>query len=479
MVFALVFFLNAAANFGLGIALGAILGPTEFGRFATVALGATTLGVALFDWLRLSSMRFYAASEGRAVVSSSLEASYLAMIVAAVAVTGGVIALGATYGLAPALVALTPLMALAYARSDYTAAQMRARRQARAYAALAGVRHTLTFTVVIAVALWTRSAGAALAALVGATLVSLIAVGPAMRTPGAALKLADRASIRRFVVYAQPIVASTILYLVILFVDRQFALRHFGAAATGKLSLATDLGFRLFLAINFLPETLLFQRAVEREAEEGREAADAQAAVNIVLSLAILAPLAAGYVVMAPTFEALFAPPAFRGDFARLSVSLAPGFFAYCALMSTCNPIFQLGHRTWPLTLAALAALGANLALLATPAFSSDIDGVAKAFAVSLWVGLATAVAAAVRLHKARPSPRDLAVVAAATLAMSVSIKPLNALHPPALAALVALLTGGAIYAGAALGFDVGGCRAIVAARVKASSRPAAPETPP
>jgi hypothetical protein len=84
MVFAVVFFLNAAANFVLGIALGGILGPTEFGRFATVALGATTLGVALFDWLRLSSMRFYPASTSRAVVSASLEASYLAMIVAAV-----------------------------------------------------------------------------------------------------------------------------------------------------------------------------------------------------------------------------------------------------------------------------------------------------------------------------------------------------------------------------------------------------------
>ena len=52
MLFSVTFFLNAAANFAFGIALSAILGPAEFGRYATAALAAITLAGATLDWLR-------------------------------------------------------------------------------------------------------------------------------------------------------------------------------------------------------------------------------------------------------------------------------------------------------------------------------------------------------------------------------------------------------------------------------------------
>jgi hypothetical protein len=74
MIFAVVFFLNAAANFVLGIVLGALLGPAEFGHYATVALGASTRAIASFDRLRLSSIRFYVGAD-REVTAASLEAA--------------------------------------------------------------------------------------------------------------------------------------------------------------------------------------------------------------------------------------------------------------------------------------------------------------------------------------------------------------------------------------------------------------------
>jgi len=131
MVYAVVFFLNAAANFALGVALGALLGPAEFGRYASVTLGASILAMTFFDWLRLSSIRFSAAGERREVIAASLEASYVAMIVAAVVAVGALRALGVDFGMGASLLLLTPLMAIAYARSDYCAALMRALPRAR------------------------------------------------------------------------------------------------------------------------------------------------------------------------------------------------------------------------------------------------------------------------------------------------------------------------------------------------------------
>ena len=162
-------------------------------------------------------------------------------------------------------------------------------------------------------------------------------------------------------------------------VNREVALARFGAVETGKLSLAADLSFRLFVAFNFLPETVLFQIAMRREATGGPEAATRQIHLNQVYALAIIAPIALGYMAMAPTFEALLVPRAFRGDFVVLSRDLAPGFLAYCAIYAICNPLFQLARKTWPITLAALAAFLANLALAAFPPFSQSVEGLALA----------------------------------------------------------------------------------------------------
>jgi len=466
MVFAVVFFINSAANFAIGIALSALLGPAEFGRYATLMLAAMTLATALFDWLRLSSQRFSGDLEGRISIAASLDLAFLAMMALAVLAIGFSALAGIRFGFGLTLVALTPFLAIANARCDYSGAQLRAREQAGAFAALYAMRQTLTFTAVIAVAFFTRDATLVIAAMALASLVPAIVLGAAMRTPGAKLSLAGRARLRQFVVYAKPIVASTVIYQVIGLITRQAALSLFGAAATGKLSLATDLGLRLFLVVNVLPEVLLFQFALKRDREEGREAARRQIGANSVIVFAILAPLTAGYMAMAPTFEALVVPAAYRGDFARLSLELAPGFFAYCALYSTLNPIFQLEQRTWPLTVAALAALAADAVMLRFNIFTRDIDGLALAYAASLAVGFLVAAAPGFRARASRPALRDLCVIALATAAMTAAIRPLNGIAPPLVVAPLALAVGAAIFGGALMIFNVAQLRTAALARI-------------
>jgi O-antigen/teichoic acid export membrane protein len=469
MVFAIVFLLNAVANFLLGIILSALLGPAEFGRYATVALGAATLATTSFDWLRLSSIRFSASYENREATSASLDAGYIAMIGVSVVTVFALLGAGLNFGLPASLLALTPFMAIAYARSDYFAAHMRARDQGRAFAVLAATRHSLTFTVVIGVAAAAPSAGPVVVALTATTLISVVALGPATRTPGTRLSLANWRTIEQFVVYSKPIVASTVIYLAINLFDRHLALERFGAAATGQLAFATDLGLRLFLAINVLPETLLFQYALKRERDEGRPTAERQIAANIVLIFAVLAPLTATYMAMAPTIEAVMAPAAFRGEYARLSLSLAPGFLALCALTSMFNPVLQLTKKTWPLTLAAAAALLANLILVELPFFSADIVGLAQAFAISLGVGFVAAAATASHQSPIRPAARDMIVVAATAGVMGLVLRPLNAIHPPLFAAVLSMIFGGAILASSVLVFNVGGLRDMAAERLRSA----------
>ncbi len=467
MVFVIVFLLNAAANFALGLALSAILGPTQYGRFATIALAATVMALSLFDWLRLASLRFSGAREHRETTQASLDASYIAMIVLAILVGAVLPASGFDFRLGKSAGLLTAFLALAGARFEYCGAQMRARGQTRPFIVLSLIRQSLVFVLVLGAAAWLGSSDIVVAAFALTQLASVILIGPLMRTQNARLDLLNFGEIVSFAAYAKPIVVATIIYYAISLINRQIALTSFGAEATGKLALATDLGLRLFIVANILPETLLFQLALRREREHGPAAARRQISVNHVLVLCLIGPVAAGYMTMAPTFEALVVPLAYRGDYARLSVELAPGLFAFCALSSMWNPVFQIARRTWPSTLAAFSALGADLILVHLPFFSQSVDGVAISHSASLVIGSTVAAVLALRRPDVRPSLRDVAAIAGGTLAMSVAIRPLNAIHPASLAAATAILVGGAVIAGTAIAFDVAGLRSMAIRRLR------------
>jgi O-antigen/teichoic acid export membrane protein len=474
MIFTVTFIVNAVLNFVLGVALGAILGPAEYGRFATITLAATTLGMALFDWLRLSAIRF-SGDPSRPGISASLDGGYLAMI--GVAVLGMLACMGAgwNFGAGPLLLALAPFLSIANARCDFCAAQFRARDQGRAFAVLYFLRHALTFTFVIAVAMKTQSVAAVIGALAAATLGPVILLGAQMRTRGAHLREADRRTLAGFVAYAKPIVVSTVLYQLIGLINRQTAIDHFGLAQAGKLALATDLGFRLFLAVNAIPESLLFREVLARDRVEGRAAAERQLGVNGAMVLALMIPLAIGYFAMMPTFQALVVPPAFRGDFIALSLRLTPGFLAFCILYSVLNPVFQLAQKTWPLTIAAAIALGCDLVLLRLPLFSSDAGGLALAHSVSLVVGCAAAAAMAMRRAAVRPSLRDVIVILGASATMAALVRPLNDVGSHWLAAFLAMLIGGATIAAALFVFDVAGLRGASVAFARGRSGDLAP----
>src|SRR5215218_4171785 len=53
------FLANAGLNFALGLLVARFLGPDEFGRYAVAMAVAVVINTAFFEWLRLSTTRFY------------------------------------------------------------------------------------------------------------------------------------------------------------------------------------------------------------------------------------------------------------------------------------------------------------------------------------------------------------------------------------------------------------------------------------
>jgi O-antigen/teichoic acid export membrane protein len=468
MLIAAAFLLNSAGNFVLGVALSAILGPAEFGRYATVSLAALTLAGSTFDWLRFSTIRFSGDATRQASFVASLEAAYLAVTLLLYAGAGLLWAVGADFGLGPTLILLTPLYTVAISRVDYSAAQFRARDLSRPFALVFALRQAFSFAAVAVVAWFRRDAASAIAAMAIANLAASIALSPAMRVKGARLSAASLADVSRFLVYAKPIVASFVLFALISLINRQVALTRIGAAETGEFSLAFDLSQRLFQALYALPEILLFQIALRRDREQGRAAAEAQLALNAALSLAVFLPIAVGYFALGPTFERLIVPLAFRGAFSRISLALAPGLICYGGLIIAVNPVFQLAQRTWPVTAGAALALATDIALLVFGGAGESVEGLAHAYSISLMVAAVVGVTAAFWRKAVRPATRDLVAIAAAVAAMAAAVRPLNGLASPIEAAAAGVSLGGSLYFAILFAFDFAGGRSFLAAKLRA-----------
>jgi O-antigen/teichoic acid export membrane protein len=181
--------------------------------------------------------------------------------------------------------------------------------------------------------------------------------------------------------------------------------------------------------------------------------------------VALLLPLAAGYWLAMPAFEALVVPASYRGSFAIYSTILIPALFAFALIQYALNPVFQLKRRTGPVVLAAFVALAVNAALLAILPERAGPQGVAIGQLAGLAAAALLFTIMAVRQGGLRLPWRDIGLAGLATAAMVLALLPLRSLDPPALALGLVTIGGAGIYAAIAYALDMAGLRVLLRAR--------------
>jgi O-antigen/teichoic acid export membrane protein len=185
---------------------------------------------------------------------------------------------------------------------------------------------------------------------------------------------------------------------------------------------------------------------------------------NLVVVVMVLAPLAVGMWLVLPAFEALFVPSSYHGPFRAHFAALLPAFVALGLFQAGLNPALLVAKRTQPAILAAGVALAVNLVVLAV--FIPRAGGVVYGLAQSAGFVAALVITAIVawRMVRARPSARDLALVALGVALMTAALLPLRGAMSPWLEAPAMVALGGAIYAGLMWAANVAGCRGALAA---------------
>lgn len=463
----LIFVLNAGLNLAFGLAVAAVLGPGAYGRFAIGMTIGVVLGTGAFDWLRLSTTRFYgdARREAEPDLRSTLDAAYLVLGTVLAVLLGGMLCFGVSFGLGTALLAAAVFFGIGNGVFEFGTALARARFLDRSYAVLVVVKTLATVALGLGAAWLLKDPAWVLAAAAAGAVLGVLAVHRTMRDRGTQLRLASLARLKTFAAYGIPVVAGNVVLQLVVLMNRSAAAAMFGYVESGRLSLATDLGLRLFLVIGAALDVFLFQLAVRREAEQGHAAAAAQLRRNAVIVVAMLLFLAVCYAAAMPAFEALVVPERYRGTFGTLSLVLLPGLVLFCIGQFAVSPVFQMAARTGPVIAAALVALGADAAGLALLPRSAGVIGVAAVHSTSLVLAAVAILGLALRGTEVLRPDRDLSSVALAAAVTAVAIWPLRGLEPPWLALALQGGLGATVYVATLWVFDVAGLRALLGAR--------------
>ncbi len=465
MIVLLAFFLNACANFVIGLLIAKFLGPAEYGRFALAFAIAVVVQTALYDWLRLSATRFYSrrTRDGDPAIRSTLAMCFFGVTILLAAATAIYAVVGPPLDFDNRLILLALLTATANGLFDYATALARARFDDGAYGRLMLTKNIFALMFIGGAAFLFQSAGVALAGGVASLFGTALLMRPALRDPGVAPQQARAAIVRRLVAYSAPIVAAHLLYQAMPLASRAIVARVYDFAETGQFALAYDIGLRAVLAFGTALDVLLFQLAVDARETHGPDRARIQVAANMDVVFAILAPACVGLYLVMPSVEALVVPGEFRGPFSHYIGLLLPGLFAMGLIHFGINPVFQIEKRTAPLVYAAIAAVVVAFGLLLALPWGHDATNLAIAQAGGYLAALVVTIILALRVDPVWPSFRDIGRAGIATGAMWVLVAPLRQREPGLATLLLQIGVGAAFYGACVVAFDIAKLRGALA----------------
>jgi O-antigen/teichoic acid export membrane protein len=450
-----------------------MLEPAQYGRYALAVATVGVLNALLFQWLRLSLVRFLPGAEDPKRLKSTL-ATVCAAVVGAVGLCGAAACLLPAAGEYRQIIALCWVTLAAQAAFELCCEYARSQLRPWYYMALQSARAVafvgLGAAFVLAGAGWWGP-------LAGVAAGMLLASAVAWRRDWAdASARIDRPLLGAVARYGVPLSLTVALTVVIATSDRYLLAALRGEAAAGLYAVAADFTTQTLTLLMMAINMAAFPVAVRAWERGGAAGARQAMRVNASLLLAVGVPSVAGLAVLAPGVAHVFFGPEFRGAAGVVPLvalgALLAGLKAYHF-----DAAFQFAHRTtsqvWIVAVA--AALNVALILAAVPRWGIYGAAGASVLAYGVAIGLTALLG---RRHVALPLPAGpSAAVLLAAAVMAALLYPFRSVvSAPALAAQVA---GGALVYGAVLlACDFMRLRTRGWARLRAARPPLAPVAP-
>jgi O-antigen/teichoic acid export membrane protein len=442
----------------LGLALYTRLMTAEqYGLYALVLAGVGVINSLLLHWLSLAAGRFLPACRDSAS-KRQLLGMVVSLFIALVMLTGAVGGLAVWLWPDPPMrkfVFLAVILAWCQGWFDLTLKLVNAQLAPVRYSLISSVKALLALSIGTALLYFGFGASGALLGV----LVSLV-VSPLLawkQWQGGLAWHHDVKHVRSLLSYGAPLALTFALAFVVDASDRFFLGFFRDSSQVGTYAAAYDLtqqGLGLLMGIVHLAG---FPLAVKMLEEQGEAQARTQVARNGLMLLAIAAPAAAGFAMLANNIATEVLGPAFHTSAVKVIPWVALAVFLGGVKSYYLDYSFQLGRRMsgqlWTVGWAALVNLGLNVVLI--PAFGAI--GAAWATVGAFAVGTFASWRIGRRVFKV-PAPGESWKVFVATAVMAVSVWPTIDWRGPYL--LVAqVLLGLSIYLAVLLLVNAGGIR--------------------
>jgi O-antigen/teichoic acid export membrane protein len=416
-----------------------LLKPADYGRYVLAAAAVALLNALLFQWLRLSLVRYLPAyREDAARLKSTLmtAAAALALIVAAAAAITCLLPIGRAWrevvlwcwGMLSAQALFD--LCCEYCRASIRPWQVMGLHLARATATVA-----IGGPLVLLGAGWWGP-------LAGTTAAMILAVGYACRRDWRDVRpVLDPESLAQVARYGIPLSLTVALATLIYSSDRYLIAFFLGEDAAGVYSVAVDFATQTLMLLMMVIHLAIFPLAVRAWENEGHAAVREQMRLNGSLLLAVGVPCVVGLAVIGPGVANCLIGASFRTGVVRIIPVVALGGFLAGLKAYHFDAPFQFAHRTseqvW--IVLAVAVVNILLNLIAIPAYGIAGAAVASVLAYVLSISLAVTVG---RRHFDLPFPRRAcAQVLTASAAMALLLYPLRSYH--SVAAVTSQIVGG------------------------------------
>src|SRR3954469_9242914 len=275
-----------------------LLAPADYGRYALVMASVGLLNALLFQWLRLSLVRYLPAFKADPARLKSTLMTCSLLLILGLGVVGGLacmlpVAQGWRAVIAACWVMLAAQtmfeLACEYARSVLRPWQYMVLQVMRS-SAIIGLGVTL---MLMGWGWWGPLGG-------GAAGMTLAVAWVYRRQGGDVRLLIDRTALVKVCQYGMPLSLTVALTVVISSSDRFLIAGFMGEGAAGLYSVAVDFTSQTLTLLMLVINMAMFPIAVRAWEHHGREAAQEQMRANAALLMAVGVPCVIGMTVLAP-----------------------------------------------------------------------------------------------------------------------------------------------------------------------------------
>lgn len=368
-----------------------MLSPEQYGVYALIIVITGLSNSIIFEWLRLSLLRFLPAnsddSNNRKILSTSF-ISFLVLMIIALLASSIVFFIMDIEGNQLILITLTIILTWSQSWFALNITLLRARQSPVYYGVLSFAKSTLSLLFSIFFMNIGLSVYGLLLGIISGTLISLILPTIRFWFTNISLHNYDVKTLKDFTSYGLPLTLTFAMNLIINSSDRVFIKAYLGSYETGVYSVAYDLIQNTFLNLMVIINLAAFPIVLKGLRERGTEYATKQLKKNFSILLLISLPSLIGMIILNDNIVNLFIGPEYQQLSKKLMPILLISIFLHGFKLYYVDLTYQLGSKTNLQVIPIIVAAALNIFLNYVFIPKYGIEGAAYSTLISYGVSI-------------------------------------------------------------------------------------------